>query len=174
VKFKGGDAELECVVIKEDGAWRIVAINVESEALLNAAQKAKSAPAAGSTWNRGPAEDEAAVLAEAEEILRLLDSEYPATAWDRASKVFQDAMPKARFTARLERMHEKSGHLQGRKLQGIGFMFDRPGASPPGNYAVADYVSTYSQVTLDERLGFYQVEGRWLFSGYQWTERKSK
>jgi hypothetical protein len=137
-------------------------------------KKAKPGQVAASTWNRGPADEEAAVLAQAEEIIGLLDSEYPGTAWDRASKVFQDAMPKARFTSRLKRLHEKSGHLQGRKLQGIGFMFDRPGAKPPGDYAVADYVSTYSQVTLDERLGFYKVEGRWLFSGYQSTERKSK
>lgn len=168
-KFQKGDGDIEIGVIKEDGAWRIVSFVVGSPAVLEAMAKKQAAPAPASTWSRGPADQEAEVLAVAEEILRIMDSEDPGATWNRASLQFQEAAPKRRFVAEMKRMRTMTGHVQGRKLQGVGFMFDRPGANPPGDYAVADFVSTYSHATLNERLGFYRKEdGKWQFSAHQW------
>ncbi len=168
-KFQKADGEIEFEVVKEDGAWRVAGFVVDSPAVLEAMAKKQAAPAPASTWSRGPADQEAAVLAEAEEILRIMDSEDPGATWNRASLVFQEATPKRRFVADMKRMRTMTGHVQNRKLQGVGFMFDRPGANPPGDYAVADYVSTYSRATLTERLGFYRKEdGKWQFSAHQW------
>jgi hypothetical protein len=168
-KFQKADGGIEFVVIKEVGAWRIAGFQVGSPAVLDALSKKAASPAPASTWSRGPAEAEAAVFAEAEEILRIMDSEDPGATWNRASLQFQEAAPKRRFVAEMKRMRTMTGHVQGRKLQGVGFMFDRPGANPPGDYAVADFVSTYSHATLNERLGFYRKEdGKWQFSAHQW------
>ena len=168
-KFQKGDGDIEIGVIKEDGAWRIVSFVVGSPAVLEAMAKKQAAPAPASTWSRGPADQEAEVLAVAEEILRIMDSEDPGATWNRASLVFQESTSKRRFVSEMKRMRTMTGHVQGRKLQGVGFMFDRPGANPPGDYAVADFVSTYSRATLNERLGFYKKEdGKWQFSAHQW------
>jgi hypothetical protein len=168
-KFQKADGGIEFVVIKEDGAWRIAGFQVGSPAVLEALSKKAARPAPTSTWSRGPAEAETAVLAEAEDILRIMDSEDPGATWNRASLQFQESTPKRRFVAEMKRMRTMTGHVQGRKLQGVGFMFDRPGADPPGDYAVADFVSTYSHATLNERLGFYKKEdGKWKFSAHQW------
>ncbi len=66
-------------------------------------------------------------------------------------------------------MRQDYGHLQSRKLEGVGFSFNRPNAKPPGDYAGADFVSTYSRATVRERLGFYKQEGQWKFSAHQWN-----
>lgn len=168
-KFRDGEANLDFSVIKEQGAWRIAAFGVDSPAILAAMAKKPVARTHGDTWSRGPSNEEAAVLAEAQEILRIMDSEDPGATWNRASLLFQEAVTKRRFVADMKRMREKSGHLQNRRLQGIGFMFDRPNATPPGDYAVADFVSTYSRATMNERLGFYKKEGQWQFSAHQWS-----
>ncbi len=167
-KFREAEGDVEFVVFKEQGTWRICNFNVQSPALVEAAKNLRSVKPVKEAWVHGPAEEEAAVLAEAGEILRLLDSENPGDTWRRASILFQQAEPKRRFVARLSDLREKTGHLQGRKLDNVGFMFNRPGADPPGDYAVADYVATYSHDTLRERFGFYKQEGRWLFAGYHW------
>ena len=75
-----------------------------------------------------------------------------------------------RFVTKLERMRQDYGHLQSRKLEGVGFSFNRPNAKPPGDYAVADFVSTYSRATVRERLGFYKQESSWKFSAHQWNK----
>ena len=168
-KFRNGDAELELVVIKENGAWRIAAYQVSSPAIVEAMSKKALDKRSGPTWDSGPPDEQAAVLAEAEEILRIMDSESPGDSWNRASLMFQQSISKRRFVAKLERMREDSGHLQSRELEGVGFSFNRPNAKPPGDYAVADFVSTYSRATLRERLGFYKQEGRWKFSAHQWN-----
>lgn len=168
-KFRDGEARLEFTVIKEQGAWRIARFSVSSEALLELMKKQPPARMAKQTWKSGPADEEAAVLAEAEEILRLMDSEDPGASWHRASLNYQEAVPKRRFVADLKRLHEKNGHPQNRRLQGIGFQFDRINATPPGDYAVADFESTYSRAKLQERLGFYKHEGKWKFSAHQWN-----
>ncbi len=98
-----------------------------------------------------------------------MDSEDPGSSWHRGSLPFQESTPKRRFVADLKRVREKTGHSQNRKLQGVGFQFDLADGTPPGDYAVADFESTYSRATLRERLGFYKHEGKWRFSGYQWT-----
>ena len=46
----------------------------------------------------------------------------------------------------------------------------QPLAIPPGDYAVADFVSTYSRATVRERLGFYKQESSWKFSAHQWNK----
>jgi len=166
-KFRDAGATLEFLVIKEQGAWRIASFQVGSPAILQSLGKQKPAKAAEHTWMKGPADEEAAVLAEAEAIFRLMDSEDPGASWHRGSLLFQEATPKRRFVADLKRLREKTGHVQNRKLQGVGFQFDMPGGRPPGDYAVADFESTYSRATLQERLGFYKHEGKWRFSGYQ-------
>ena len=74
-KFRNGDAELEFVVIKENGAWRIAAYQVSSPAIMDAMSKKALGRSSGPTWDRGPPDEESAVLAEAEEILRIMDSE---------------------------------------------------------------------------------------------------
>jgi hypothetical protein len=114
------------------------------------------------------------VIAVAEDILRILDSEDPGAAWNRGSLPFQQAITKRRFVADLKRMREKSGHVQSRELQGVGFQFNRINANPPGDYAVADYVSTYSRAKLRERLGFYKQEGVWRFSAHTWSRIDEK
>jgi hypothetical protein len=168
-KFQKADGSIEIGVVKEDSAWRIVSFVVGSPAVLEAMAKKQAAPAPASAWARGPADQEAEVLAVAEEILRIMDSEDPGATWNRASLVFQESTSKRRFVSEMKRMRTMTGHVQGRKLQGVGFMFDRPGANPPGDYAVADFVSTYSHATLTERLGFYKKEdGKWQFSAHQW------
>jgi hypothetical protein len=167
-KFRDDEARLEFIVIKEQGAWRIARFSVSSKALLELMKKQPPARMAQQTWVSGPADEEAAVLAEAEEILRLMDSEDPGACWHRASLNYQQAVPKRRFVADLKRLHEKTGHPQNRRLQGIGFQFDRTHATPPGDYAVADFESTYSRAKLQERLGFYKHEGKWKFSAHQW------
>jgi len=169
-KFRKDEADLELMVIKEDGAWRIAAFTVRSPAILDVASKKTVTKGNGPTWNPGPPEEESAVLAEAESILRIMDSEHPGDAWNQASLLFQESTRKLRFVAKLERMREDYGHLQSRKLEGIGFSFNRPKATPPGDYAVADFVSTYSRATVRERLGFYKQEGRWKFSAHQWNK----
>ena len=169
-KFRKAEADLELMVIKEDGAWRIAAFQVSSPAILDVASKKSVAKGNGPTWNPGPPTEESAVLAEAESILRIMDSEHPGDAWNQASLLFQQSTQKLRFVAKLERMREDYGHLQSRKLEGIGFSFNRPHATPPGDYAVADFVSTYSRATVRERLGFYKQEGRWKFSAHQWNK----
>jgi hypothetical protein len=173
-KFRNGNAELEFVVIKENGTWRIAAYQVSSPAILDAMSKKALGTSSGPTWDRGPPDEESAVLAEAEEILRIMDSESPGDSWNRASLRLQQSISKRRFVAKLEHMREDSGHVQSRKLEGVGFSFNRPNATPPGDYAVADFVSTYSRATLRERLGFYKQEGRWKFSAHQWNSVKEQ
>lgn len=173
-KFRDGEATLDFVVVKEQGAWRIGSFGVSSPAILEAMQKQSASKSARSNYVRGPPEEEAAVLAVAEEILRIMDSEDPGAAWNRGSLPFQQAIKKRRFVADMKRMREKTGHAQNRKLQGIGFMLDRTTANPPGDYAVADYVSTYSRATLRERLGFYKHEGTWKFSAHTWSRVDEK
>ncbi len=167
-KFRDGEAQLEFTVVKEQGAWRIAGFRVSSQALLELMKKQPPPRMAKQTWVSGPADEEAAVLAEAEEILRLMDSEDPGASWHRALLNYQEAVPKRRFVADLKRLHDKTGHPQHRKLQGIGFQFGRTNAKPPGDYAVADFESTYSRAKLQERLGFYQLEGKWRGSAAQW------
>jgi hypothetical protein len=167
-KFHDAEATLEFLVIKERGVWRIASFQVGSPAILQGLGKHKSAKAAEHTWVKGPADEEAAVLAEVEEIFRRMDSEDPGATWHRGSLLFQEATPKRRFVADLKRLREKAGHVQNRKLQGVGFQFDMPSGRPPGDYAVADFESIYSRATLQERLGFYKHEGKWRFSRYQW------
>jgi len=168
-KFRNDAAELEFVVIKENGAWRIAAYEVSSPAILEAMSKKSFAKGQGPSWSAGPPDEHSAVLEEAEEILRIMDSEHPGDAWNRASLLFQQSTQKRRFVTRLERMRQDYGHLQSRKLEGVGFSFNRPNAKPPGDYAVADFVSTYSRATVRERLGFYKQEGQWKFSAHQWN-----
>lgn len=167
-KFRDAEAELDFTVLKEQGAWRIAEFKVSSEAMFAALKQKGPAKASGKTWNRGPPEEEAAVRAEADEVLRIMDSEDPGASWNRGSLAFQEANTKRRFVADFKNLREKTGHLQNRRSQGIGFMFDKPNANPAGDYAVADYVSTYSRATLEERLGFYRQQGQWKFSGYHW------
>jgi hypothetical protein len=169
VKFREAEATLEFSVIKEQGAWRIAGFRISSPAVLEAMKKQPPAQMAGANWVRGPPDEEASVLAEAEEILRIMDSEDPGATWNRASLVFQQTVTKRRFVADMKRLRDKTGHTQNRKLQGVGFMFNRPNATPPGDYAIADFVSTYSRATLEERLGFYKREGKWEFSAHKWT-----
>jgi hypothetical protein len=167
--FTGGEGELEFTVIKEEGVWRIARFSVSSPKLLEAVQRQQAMKAARPNYVPGPPDEEAAVLALADEIFRILDSEDPGSAWNRGSIPFQQAKTKRRFVADMKRLHDMSGHAQSRKLQGVGFAFDKAGANPPGDYAVADYVSTYSRVTVRERLGFYRREGKWQFSGHDWS-----
>jgi hypothetical protein len=103
-----------------------------------------------------------------------MDSEDPGSAWNRGSIPFQQAKSKRRFIADMKRLHDMSGHAQSRKLQGVGFAFDRANANPPGDYAIADYISSYSRVTVRERLGFYRREGTWQFSGHDWSRVSEK
>ena len=173
-KFRNGDADLEFVVIKENGTWRIAAYQVTSPAILDAMSKKALGRSSGPTWDSGPPGEQSAVLAEAEEILRIMDSESPGDSWNRGSLMLQKSISKRRFVAKFERMREDSGHLQSRKLEGVGFSFNRPNAKPAGDYAVADFVSTYSRATLRERLGFYKQEGRWKFSGHQWNKAEDQ
>lgn len=173
-KFRNGDAELRFLVTKEDGVWRIAQFAFESPQLTAALQKQQATKGSRPNYVRGPPDEEAAVLAVAEEILGIMDSEDPGSAWNRGSIPFQQARSKRRFVADMKRLHDLSGHPQGRKLQRVGFAFDRVNADPPGDYAIADYVSTYSRVTLRERLGFYRREGTWQFSGYDWSRVDEK
>lgn len=168
-KFKGGEGQLEFTVVKEEGVWRIARFSVSSPKLLEAMQEQQTLKGARPNYTPGPPEEEAAVLALADEIFRILDSEDPGSAWNSGSIPFQQAKPKRRFVADMKQLHEKSGHAQSRKLQGVGFAFDRAAANPPGDYAIADYVSTYSRMTVRERLGFYRREGTWQFSGHTWS-----
>jgi hypothetical protein len=173
-KFRDGEATLDFLVLKEQGTWRIGEFGVESPALMEAMQRQAARKNTRPNYERGPPEEEAAVLAAAEEILRIMDSEDPGAAWNRGSLPFQKAITKRRFVADMKRMHDKSGHAQKRELQGVGFMFNRTSANPPGDYAIADYVSTYSRATLRERLGFYRREGVWRFSAHSWDRVDKK
>jgi hypothetical protein len=169
VTFEQGEGQIRFTVIKEQGAWRIARFAVESPAMLEAMRKQTPVKGTRPGYDRGPPDEEAAVLAAAEEIFRLIDSEVPATAWNRGSIPFQQAKTKRRFEAEMKRLHETTGHVQSRKLQGIGFRFDLQSVNPPGDYAIADFISTYSRATLRERLGFYRKEGTWQFSGHDWS-----
>ena len=168
-KFRDGEADLRFLVVKEEGVWRIVQFALESPQLTAALEKHQATKSARPNYVRGPPEEETAVLAAADEILRIIDSEDPGSAWNRGSIPFQQAKTKRRFVADMKRLHDTSGHPQGRKLQGVGFAFDRANAHPPGDYAIVDYISTYSRVKLRERLGFYRHEGPWKFSGHDWS-----
>jgi hypothetical protein len=168
-KFRDGEADLRFLVVKEEGLWRIVQFALESPQLTAALQKQQATQGARPNYVRGPPDEESAVLAAADEILRIIDSEDPGSAWNRGSIPFQQAKTKRRFVADMRRLHDKSGHPQGRKLQGVGFAFDRANADPPGDYAIVDYLSTYSRMKLHERLGFYRREGSWKFSGHDWS-----
>ena len=167
-RFRKGEAELEFVVIREQGAWRIASFRIESPAVLEAMKKQPAAKNAGPDFLKGPPDEEVAVRTEAEAILQLMDSEDPGASWHLASLQFQEARPKRRFLADMDRMRKSTGNLQSRQLQGIGFRLDFQQGKPPGDYAVADFVSTYSRATVEERLGFYRKEGKWLFSAHQW------
>ena len=100
-KFRNGNAELEFVVIKENGTWRIAAYQVSSPAILEAMSKKALGKSSGPTWDRGPPDEESAVLVEAEEILRIMDSESPGDSWNRASLMLQQSISKRRFVAKL-------------------------------------------------------------------------
>ena len=173
-KFQKADAELEFLVIREDGAWRVAGFWVSSPALFEVLQKKAPAGNSGPDFMKGPPEEEAAVLAEAEAILRLMDSEDPGASWHRASLLFQEATPKRRFVREMDRMRKMTGHMQNRKLQGIGFRLDFQAGTPPGDYAIADFLTTYSKATVEERLGFYRKEGQWKFSAHKWRRIDQK
>jgi hypothetical protein len=168
-KFREGEGQIKLVVIKERGVWRIAEFGVSSPAILEAMKQQKPTKSVRPRYDRGPPEEEAAILAKAEQTFALMDSENPGTAWNQGSLPFQEATPKRRFTAEMKRMREMTGHAQARKLQGVGFQFNRVNADPPGDYAVADYISTYSRMRVRERLGFYRRDGTWQFSGHVWS-----
>ena len=173
-KFKSGAGQLEFIVIKEEGVWRVAKFSVTSPELVAALQKRKPMKDVRPNYLPGPPDEQSAVLAVADEIFRIMDSDDPASAWNRGSIPFQQAKTKRRFMADMKRLHDMSGHAQSRKLQGVGFAFDRANANPPGDYAIADYVSSYSRVTVRERLGFYRHEGTWQFSGHDWSRVSGK
>jgi hypothetical protein len=168
-KFREGNGQIDLTVIKEQGVWRIVKFGVSSPKLLEAMKNQKPAQSTGPRYDRGPPDEEGAILAAAEQVFAILDSENPGAAWNQASLPFQQAEPKRRFVAEMKRMREKTGHAQARKLQGVGFRFNRVDADPPGDYAIADYVSTYSRMQVQERLGFYRREGSWRLAGHAWN-----
>jgi len=173
-KFRDGDGQIKLVVIKEQGVWRIVEFGVNSPAFLEAMKKQGPTKNTRPRYDRGPPDEEAAILAKADQIFAIMDSENPGSAWNQAALPFQQAMPKRRFVAEMKRMREMTGHAQVRKLQGVGFRFNRVDADPPGDYAVADYISTYSRARMRERLGFYRREGTWQLSGHVWSRIDDK
>src|SRR5262245_21592965 len=136
-KFKGGEGDLEFIVIKEEGLWRIARFSVSSPELIAALQKMQASKNVRPNYVPGPPEQQAAVLAVADEIFRIMDSDDPASAWNLGSIPYQQAKTKRRFMADMKRFHDMSGHAQSRKLQGVGFAFDRANANPPGDYAIA-------------------------------------
>lgn len=113
----------------------------------------------------GPAEDEAAVSAQAKEVLRLLDSGQMGAAWDGASLMLQQQAPKPAFMSRLESMHGAMGELQSRTPKAVGFVTNMPGA-PPGYYAGAFFESKFARGTVDEKLVFVRQDAKWQLVGY--------
>lgn len=130
----------------------------------------KAQAAVSFTFVPGPAEDEAAVSAQAKDVFRLLDSGQTGAAWDGASPTLQQQAPKPGFVAGIESMRGAMGQLQERTPKAIGFATNIPDA-PPGYYAGAFFESKFARGTVEEKLVFVRRDAKWQLVGYFMNKR---
>lgn len=170
-QFEHGEAQLQFVVVKEGGVWRIVGFRVDSPAALNAVSEAIGKQRSEVSFVPGSPEATAAVTASATKAIACLDSHATGGCWDRASRHFKQDVTRQKFTSQLAAMRARSGLPQNRNVRSVGFMADVPGY-PRGEYARAVYETTFSRAKLEERLLLFKQEGEWVLSGYRWEERR--
>jgi len=118
----------------------------------------------------GPAEDEAAVAAQAKEVLRLLDSGQTGAAWDGAAPALQQQITKPAFIAMNKSMRDAMGDVQDRTPKAIGFATNIPDA-PPGYYAGAFFESNSARGAVQEKLVFVRQDAKWQLVGYFMNKR---
>jgi hypothetical protein len=168
-RFERDKARVTMAVLKTEGAWRITYFNVESDAITEAIRNQGRADNA--RFEAGSPADREAVEAEAHEVLRYLDEARPGAAWDGASRIFQDRVPRATFVKEYEAMLAEVGERRGRKISGVGFLTNLPG-HPPGEYARARFVVTYARMTLREQIVFFKENGQWSLALFDVSQVK--
>jgi hypothetical protein len=170
-RFERGEAQLQFVVVKEDGAWRIAGFRIESPAALDAVGGAIGQKSSAPSFEPGNPQDTAAVTASAMRAVGCLDSDAVDRCWENTSRAFKQLFAKQEFVAQIAAMRAKCGILQNRNLRVVGFMLDMPGQAR-GQYAAALFETTFSRATLEEKVVFYKQDGDWLLSGYSWNGRR--
>jgi hypothetical protein len=166
-RFERDKARVTMAVVKSEGTWRITHFNVESDAITEAIRD--QGRAENARFQAGSPAEREAVEAQAHEVLRYLDEARLGAAWDGASRIFQDRVPRATFVKEYEAMLAEVGVRRGRKISGVGFLTDLPG-HPPGEYARARFVVTYARMTLREQIVFYKENGKWSLAIFDVTQ----
>ncbi|WP_374582856.1 DUF4019 domain-containing protein [Pseudoduganella sp.] len=138
--------------------------------LLGTSTFAKAAP---NEFVLGSAEEEAAVAAQAQKAINLLDAGEHGKAWDHAAKPFQDSTSKPVFIAGIKSMRGLVGAVKTRSVRGIGFTKELQDA-PAGHYAGVFFETTFANASaLEERVVLFNQNGQWRLAGYFLKKRVS-
>jgi len=122
--------------------------------------------AAEPTFELGPLKEQSAVAEQVQKVILLLDSGEVGASWEASAPPLKGSTSKLAYVAGIKAMRGAVGDVVSRKLQGIGFMTNMPGA-PPGQYAGAFLETTFSRAaSVEEKLVFYKFQGNWQLAGY--------
>ena len=170
-RFERGEARLRFVVAKESGTWQIIGFRIEGPASLDSAVAAFAKQGSETSFRPGGPEETAAVTDSARKVVDSLDAGTAGDCWDDASPALKQIVARERFVADMGAQRTAVGSLKDRRHLTVEFALDLPGR-PRGRYARAEFESSFTRGTLEERLLFYNEDGKWLLAGYRWTRRE--
>jgi uncharacterized protein DUF4019 len=170
-RFERGEARLRFVVAKEGGIWQIIGFRIEGPASLESAVAAFATQGSESSFKPGNAEESAAIAASARKVIESLDAGTAGDCWDNSSPALKQIVSRERFLSDMTAQRAEVGSLKDRNPLAVEFALDLPGR-PRGRYARAEFESSFTRGTLEERLLFYHQDGKWLLAGYRWSHRE--
>lgn len=132
-------------------------VPVVARAAPPAARRSPKKPAA-----RKPATPEAQAQQVARTWLALVDAGKYDDSWDAAASSFQASMTKEQWTSAVTAARGPLGKLQTRTLQSAKHV-----SSPPGEYVIVTYASTFAARAATETAAMTRErDGKWKTSGY--------
>ena len=125
-----------------------------------------AAYAATNVFEKGSAEESAAVAAQAQRRIKSLDAGEHGQAWDQAARPFQELTPRPVFIAGIKSMRGMVGEAKARAILGVGFTKELQDA-PPGYYAAVVFETNFANANgVEEKLVFFNQNGQWRLAGY--------
>lgn len=111
--------------------------------------------------------DQAEAISAAEEWLALIEQNEYGKSWDKAAKVFRDAIPREHWIASMKSIREPLGKTLSREFQSASYHTTLLGA-PDGKYLVIQYTSSFEkqEAVLETITPAMNEKGIWQVSGY--------
>jgi len=144
---------------------KIVAAFLVSLGLLTGCSVSDGATPAKEVVKPGTSEQQAAVAEAARIFLSRLDKGDVDETWHDASPVIYRYTNQKVWSVGIQTLRDGVGQLRDRKLNGIGFHKAVAG-SPPGEYATLVCTTSFSRVTVQEKVVLNLHQGSWKVSGY--------